>query len=125
MLDLAKADEYFALHLRKSEWSAKSEEERSAALSMAGQDISLELGGTELDYANPFAVGAVCEQALFLLTSPEEGINPVSALIQSESVDGIGSRTYRSRANPAIASRAERFLEQLRGRPGAIRTSRG
>ena len=31
MLDLAKADEYFALQLRKSEWSAKSEEERSAA----------------------------------------------------------------------------------------------
>ena len=125
MLDPAKADEYFALHLRKSEWSEKSEEERSAALSMAEQDISLELGGTELDYANPFAVGAVCEQALFLLTSPEEGINPAAALIQSESVDGIGSRTYRSRANPAIASRAERFLEHLRGRPGAIRTTRG
>lgn len=125
MLDLARADEYFVLHLRKSEWSAKSEEERGGALAMAEQDISLELGGTELDYANPFAVGAVCEQALFLLTSPEEGINPVSALIQSESVDGIGSRTYRNRSNPAISPRAERFLEQLRGRPGAIRTSRG
>lgn len=125
MLNPAKAEQYFALHLQKALWSAKSDEERSAALAMAEQDISLELGGVELDYENPFAVGAVCEQALFLLTSPNEGINPVSALIQSESVDGIGSRTYRSRSNPAIASRAERFLEQLRGRPGAIRTSRG
>lgn len=125
MLDLARADEYFALHLQNAAWSAKSEEERAAALAMAEQDISLELGGAELDFANVFAVGAVCEQALFLLTSPEDGINPVSALIQSESVDGIGSRTYRSRSNPAIASRAERFLEQLRGRPGAIRTTRG
>ena len=60
MLDPAKADEYFALHLRKAEWIAKSEEERSAALAMAEQDISLELGGTELDYMNLFAVGAVC-----------------------------------------------------------------
>ena len=125
MLDLARADEYFALHLQNAAWSAKSGEERAAALAMAEQDISLELGGAELDFANVFAVGAVCEQALFLLTSPEDGINPVSALIQSESVDGIGSRTYRSRSNPAIASRAERFLEQLRGRPGAIRTTRG
>ena len=125
MLDPAKADEYFALHLRKAEWIAKSEEERSAALAMAEQDISLELGGTELDYMNPFAVGAVCEQALFLLANPDAGINPISALVQSESVDGIGSRTYRNRANPALSDRAERFLEQLRGRPGAIRTSRG
>ena len=125
MLEIDRADEYFALHLQNAVWSAKSEEERSAALAMAEQDISLELGGTELDYANPFAVGAVCEQALFLLTSPEEGINPAAALIQSESVDGIGSRTYRSRSNPAIASRAERCLEHLRGRPGAIRTTRG
>lgn len=125
MLQLAKADEYFQLHLLHTEWNGRSQGERSAALAMAEQDVSLELGGAELDYANVFAVGAVCEQALFLLTSPDAGINPVSALIQSESVDGIGSRTYRNRSNPAIAPRAERFLEQLRGRPGAIRTSRG
>ena len=125
MLDIAIADEYFALHLRNAHWSAKSDEERSAALTMAEQDIRLELGGAELDYANVFAVGAVCEQALFLLTSPDAGANPAAAVLQSESVDGIGSRTYRAGVNTAIAGRAERFLEQLRGRPGAIRTSRG
>lgn len=47
MLDPAKADEYFALHLRRSEWEAKSEDERAAALNMAEQDVSLELGGSE------------------------------------------------------------------------------
>ena len=125
MFDLSRADEYFSLHLMNNLWCAKLETERTAALVMAEQDIRLELGGTELDYANVFAVGAVCEQALFLLTSPDASISPVSALLQSESVDGIGSRTYRSRSNPAIAPRAERFLEQLRGRPGAIRTTRG
>lgn len=45
MLDPAKADEYFALHLKRSEWEEKSEEERQAALNMAEQDVSLELGG--------------------------------------------------------------------------------
>ena len=125
MLSLEKADEYFQLHLLRDEWTGTPEDSRKAALNMAEQDISLELGGTGMDYADIFAVGAVCEQAVFLLTSQGDGINPVAALLQSESVDGIGSRTYRSRANPAIASRAERFLEQLRGRPGAIRTTRG
>ncbi len=125
MLDLEKADEYFQLHLLRDEWTGAPEDSRRAALNMAEQDISLELGGTELDYADMFALSAVCEQAVFLLTSQGEGINPVSALLQSESVDGIGSRTYRSRSNPAISTRAERFLEHLRGRPGAVRISRG
>ena len=73
MLDPAKADEYFALHLRRSEWEAKSEDERAAALNMAEQDVSLELGGSELDYGNPLAVAAVCEQALFLLENSASG----------------------------------------------------
>ena len=125
MLELEKADEYFALHLQRATWNEKSEEERAAALAMAEQDISLELCGAELDYTDKFAIGAVCEQALFLITCTDACINPIPTQVQSESVDGIGSRTYRFKSNPAIANRAERFLEQLRGRPGAIRTTRG
>lgn len=130
MLDPAKADEYFALHLRRSEWEAKSEDERAAALNMAEQDVSLELGGSELDYGNPLAVAAVCEQALFLLENSASGAAQIvnGALVSAESVDGIGSRTYRSgltEADFAIGNRARRFIEQLRGGPGTVRISRG
>lgn len=130
MLDPAKADEYFALHLRRSEWEAKSEDERAAALNMAEQDVSLELGGSELDYGNPLAVAAVCEQALFLLENSASGAAQVvnGALFSAESVDGIGSRTYRSgltEADFAIGNRARRFIEQLRGGPGTVKINRG
>ena len=130
MLDPAKADEYFALHLRRSEWEAKSEDERAAALNMAEQDVSLELGGSELDYGNPLAVAAVCEQALFLLENSASGAAQVvnGALVSAESVDGIGSRTYRSgltEADFAIGNRARRFIEQLRGGPGPVKINRG
>lgn len=130
MLDPAKADEYFALHLRRSEWEAKSEDERAAALNMAEQDVSLELGGSELDYGNPLAVAAVCEQALFLLENSTSGAAQVvnGALVSAESVDGIGSRTYRTgltEADFAIGNRARRFIEQLRGGPGTVKINRG
>lgn len=130
MLDPAKADEYFALHLRRSEWEAKSEDERAAALNMAEQDVSLELGGSELDYGNPLAVAAVCEQALFLLENSASGAAQVvnGALFSAESVDGIGSRTYRTgltEADFAIGNRARRFIEQLRGGPGTVKINRG
>ena len=130
MLDPAKADEYFALHLRRSEWEAKSEDERAAALNMAEQDVSLEPGGSELDYGNPLAVAAVCEQALFLLENSASGAAQVvnGALVSAESVDGIGSRTYRSgltEADFAIGNRARRFIEQLRGGPGTVKINRG
>ncbi|WP_418391800.1 hypothetical protein [Victivallis lenta] len=130
MLDPAKADEYFALHLKRSEWEEKSEDERRAALNMAEQDVSLELGGSELDYGSPLAVAAVCEQALFLLESSAAGTAQVmnGALVSAESVDGIGSRTYRTgltEADFAIGERARRFIEQLRGRPGTVKINRG
>lgn len=130
MLDTSRADEYFALHLRRSEWESKSEDERAAALNMAEQDVSLELGGSELDYGNPLAVAAVCEQALFLLENSAAGTAQIvnGALVSAESVDGIGSRTYRSgltEADFAIGNRARRFIEQLRGGPGTVRISRG
>ncbi|NMD86284.1 hypothetical protein HF882_06765 [Victivallis vadensis] len=130
MLDTSRADEYFALHLRRSEWEAKSEDERAAALNMAEQDVSLELGGSELDYGNPLAVAAVCEQALFLLENSTSGAAQVvnGALVSAESVDGIGSRTYRSgltEADFAIGNRARRFIEQLRGGPGTVKINRG
>lgn len=130
MLDTSRADEYFALHLRRSEWEAKSEDERAAALNMAEQDVSLELGGSELDYGNPLAVAAVCEQALFLLENSASGAAQVvnGALVSAESVDGIGSRTYRSgltEADFAIGNRARRFIEQLRGGPGTVKINRG
>lgn len=132
MINREKADEYFSHHLCNGTWSAKSEDERSAALMMAEQDVSLELGGAELDYDNPIALAAVCEQALFLLENGANGIagqSRGSALVSSESVEGIGSRTYRAglrESDFAISGRARRFIELLRGsNGGSVKISRG
>lgn len=130
MLEPARADEYFALHLKGPEWARRSEDERAAALAMAEQDVSLELGGSELDYDDPLAVAAVCEQALFLLESNAAGMaqDVNEALVSAKSVDGIGSRTYRAgltEADFAIGGRARRFIEQLRGGPGIVKINRG
>jgi len=126
MLETARADEYFALHLKGAEWAAKTEENRRAALSMAEQDVSLELGGFALNFEDVNAVAAVCEQALFLLLSTDDALFPPAATLQANSVEGIGSQTYRNGGkNPAIAPRAARFIEQIRGRPGVVNINRG
>lgn len=132
MINRERADEYFSHHLCNGKWSVKGENERESALIMAEQDVSLELGGAELDYDNPLALAAVCEQALFLLENGAGGImaqSGGSALVSSESVDGIGSRTYRAglrESDFAISGRARRFIELLRGsNGGTVKTSRG
>lgn len=127
MITIATADEFFTLHLLRSTWQTRSEQDRAAALKMAERDVSGELGGIEAVETDILMMEAVCEQAVYLLAFPE-AINPKGAHLESESVDGVGSRTYRNGSNPAIGPRAARLIELIRGsgaRNGTVRLSRG
>lgn len=124
MLDLATAAAYFHNRYGAAEWGAASEDEKRQLLATAEADISAELSGAAPDYSMPAAVGAVCEQALFLLTDPN-ALRDTSR-IASESVEGIGSRTYRTGNGSLLSVRAERFVNQLRCMvPGTVRVARG
>ena len=123
MLDVTTATAYFAKRYGAAQWSAVSAGDKQSLLTTAEADISAELGGAELDYTMPAAVGAVCEQALFLLTDPN-ALRETSR-ITAESVEGIGSRSYRTGNGSLLSSRAERYVNQLRGVGGTVRIARG
>lgn len=124
MLDLQTATAFYAKRYGAAAWSSATEEEKRALLDTAEADISAELGGAELDYSEPAAVGAVCEQALFLLTDPTALRD--NSRIAAESVEGIGSRTYRTGNGSLLSTRAERYVNQLRGGGvGTVRLTRG
>ena len=124
MLDLQTAAEYFRNRYGAAEWDAATEDEKRRLIATAEADISAELNGAELDYSIPAAVGAVCEQALFLLTDPN-ALRDTSR-IAAESVEGIGSRTYRTGNGSLLSARAERYVNQLRGAAvGMVRLTRG
>ena len=123
MLDVTTATAYFSKRYGAAQWSAVSAEDKAALLATAEADISAELDGAELDYTMPAAVGAVCEQALFLLTDPN-ALKEMSR-ITAESVEGIGSRSYRAGNGSLLSTRAERYVNQLRGVGGTVRIARG
>ena len=124
MLDLATATEFFRTRYgAAAQWNAATAEDKTALLVTAEADVVAELGA-ELDYSMPAAVGAVCEQALHILTDPD-ALRDVSR-ITAESVEGVGSRSYRSGGMCALCARAERYVNQLRGAcAGTVRISRG
>ena len=124
MLDLATAAAYFHDRYGAAEWDAATDDEKRRLLATAEMDISAELNGAELDYSIPATVGAVCEQSLFLLTDPN-ALRDTSR-IAAESVEGIGSRTYRTGNGSLLSVRAERFVNALRGAAGGVvRVARG
>ena len=124
MLDLQTAAAFYAKRYGAAAWNATTDDEKRALLDTAEADISAELGGAELDYSESAAVGAVCEQALFLLTDPTALRD--NSRIAAESVEGIGSRTYRTGNGSLLSARAERYVNQLRGAAvGVVRLTRG
>lgn len=110
MITLTDADAFFANHLDGAKWQALDEATRSAALQTAARDVAARLGRESIDPARIFQSYAVCEQALFLATD-ETGRREL--LVESEQVEGFGSRTYRhpARAEAGWSPRALRFIE--------------
>lgn len=111
MIYLDEADAFFNHHLLSVEYFAFDEELRLSALRMAECDIAAELGHAP-DADNPLELSAVCEQSVFLLRNRGDDR---SSQIVSESVDGVGSRSYQASDLPGIAPRARRYLRALLG----------
>jgi hypothetical protein len=121
MITTNMADEYFQRHLKAPAWSILSVDKKDAALKMATDDVCLHLDITEVDETNIFQMCAVYEQAVFLA----ENYDRLAAgnEIESEDIDGIGSRKYRSAKSPNMSQRAMAFLLRVTGSIGSI--SRG
>lgn len=116
---------YFAGHLRCRDWAALSTDTQTAAVNMANSDISGELDELDLTDSDVLHVSAVAEQALHLAnTGGTGGITSVAAIL-SESVDGVGSRSYDNPAgNTAICPRAAEFVNRIRRSYGRVRIIR-
>ncbi len=104
--DLAAADRYFAGHPQGERWRKELDHEaRLGALRIAALDIECTLG-TDFIPDSSEVRSAWFEQALYLVSHPEA---PDDGSLQSESVDGIGSRTYTGKKR-FLAPRAEKLL---------------
>ena len=123
MLSREKVDAFFANRYGGNIWFMIEPDEKQRLLTTAEEDVRNELDGAELDYSMPAAVGAVCEQAIHLFTDPD-AMRDTSKLT-AESVEGIGSRSYRSDRSTLLSPRAERYVNQLRSVGGTVRIARG
>jgi len=122
-ITIEQANTYFATHLQSSKWSALTTARKTAAITMAEQDILALLSHDEIDGTNSNIRAAVCEQALFLALNIDdiEKFRNISA----ESIDGFGSATYAARTRfDGMSRRAMQFIAQEIG-GGTVRLSRG
>ena len=123
MVSVDTARKYFDEHLLGTFFLESGSQLTAAAIRMAEKDIRTQLDvlpeESDADY-----VAAVCEQAVFLLMHKDELI-PEAKRIASESIEGLGSRTYADSA-VIFAPRAEIFMESIRRRyASAINIKRG
>ena len=129
MVSLTKIDEYFSMHLAKDEWNSFANDRKLAAVNMANSDIAGELGEIELADDNKLDIGAVAEQALYLLQSPSAVKSSAGNVIASESIDGFGSVSYNvgggTESKRFIGDRAVNFISRRRAQSGRVRLSRG
>ena len=104
--DPADADRYFAHHPQGARWREELDPDACAgALRVAELDILCTLGTSGLP-DNDEVRFAWFEQALYLISHPAP---PDDGSVQSESIDGVGSRTYTGKKR-FLAPRAEQLL---------------
>ncbi len=111
------AERYFAGHptATQANWRDLSAERQAALLRLGALDAAAFLG-REPDRKNPHQAAAIYEQALWLILRPDDRI-------AAESIDGVGSRSYRAAPAELLAERARALLEPFRRPP--IRLQRG
>ena len=104
--DRLAADLYFANHPQGARWREELDEgAREGALRVAELDILCTLE-TQRIPDNDEVRSAWFEQALYLISHPAP---PDDGGLQSESIEGVGSRTYTGRKH-FLAPRAEKLL---------------
>lgn len=124
-----QAEDYFEEHLDAAIWAALDADVPQALLNMAEPEILVYLRGqTAIDATDANQVAAVCEQAIFLWRN--RGALDATAMalasgIQAESVDGLGSRSFRPGSGPgslpALARNAQTYLRLVIGPPRFVR----
>lgn len=116
-----QADAFFATHLDAAYWAAMSSAQKQAALNSAEPEILAHLRGLDaIDATDANQVGAVCEQALFLYRHRAEMESAAAALVAevvSETVEGLGSRTFKGGAavKPMLCRGAQTYLQLVIG----------
>ena len=113
MISLETAREYFASHLLGELFLESDSALASSALTMADRDVASQLI-RPADESDSRFIAAVCEQALFLLTRKEHLLENQAML--SESVEGLGSRSYaapESGRGLGLAPRAVLYIDDL------------
>ena len=130
-IDVTGADTYFATQLTAARWTAITL--KAEALTMAITEIATSLGyndDDDLDEDNVNTQYACYEQALFLgeqLTGLEKMQLTDIANIESKTVSGLGSETYKASGRikatngVIVAPRAKMYLRRLRGPARLIR----
>jgi hypothetical protein len=120
MITVDMADAYFEKHMDKNYWAGLPLETREAVLCMAENDVAAALG-FPVNPDVPAQRYAVCEQAVFLSRNHSKQTGGKD--IASESLDGVGSRSYHfiNTENPGISPRAAAYIKQAKS--GALRGS--
>ena len=125
MITAAQIDAYFAERLSGAEWLAFPDAQRAAAGVSASDDVTNEVPGLELDGENPAHLGAVAEQALHLLRHMGAE-TPAESGVASESIEGIGSRSYQAkRGNVVLCERSKSYISKILRESGTLRIVRG
>lgn len=128
MTTLEFVQEYFLCHLEKKKWDRLETDDRQAAVAMAEEEITRELGLTAADTDDRLLMCAIAEQAIYLADQyarAHAAEERHAGQLKSESIEGLGSRSYYPKpetaadsgasALPRLAPRAEFFLSQYPG----------
>ncbi|MBN2642845.1 MAG: hypothetical protein JXR78_14425 [Victivallales bacterium] len=113
MINTGYADEYMARHLDAALWNAMTPDKKNACLSMAEYDVCAKLGIDTIDEESVNMLNAVYEQALYLGINYERIKQPVQ--VSSESLDGVGNRSYKIASGMEFSPRAQMFIRRISG----------
>lgn len=128
MISETYLEKYFASHPLAEKFLSAESALRTAAFAAARRDI-LAVLGREPEEEQELAAAALCEQTVYILLHPEY-LSDNGAEIASESVEGIGRRTYfrqRERSGAAaghLAPRAAAYLAALLSPGGTLKIGR-
>lgn len=113
MLSDNSAEVYFSNHLLAEKIATFSTAERQSAIKTANIDICSVLGRMVEDDDPAELISALCEQAIYLLLNRDALYEMHDREIASETIDGIGSRTYRKTSTGFGGNLSRRAKELL------------
>ncbi|MCQ2377600.1 MAG: hypothetical protein MJ016_00105 [Victivallaceae bacterium] len=118
---------YFNTHLLCEELNGFSTAEKQAALNAADLDVAAELGRPVTDEDDALLRAALAEQTIHLLLHRDALSGVPDRRIVSESIDGVGSCTYKVAENVSSSTLGSRARALLAGATlsGALQIKRG